>query len=90
MSWQQWRSRRLHKPPGGQELTLGRFRDLEYQERLTRRLQQVEAEYQSVRGAEQLLEVLARVAPVAVESWGPTSGEKKIRLPELFSRRVAA
>ena len=75
---------------GGQEPELGRFRDLEYQQRLTRRLQQTEVEYQSVCGAEQLLELLAGTAPVAVESWGPTSEDKKVRLPALFSRRVAA
>ena len=75
---------------GGQEPELGRFRDLEYQEWLTRRLQQAEVEYQSVCDAEQLLELLAPIAPVAVESWGPTSEEKKVRLPGLFSRRMAA
>lgn len=72
------------------EIALGRFRDLEYQERLTRRLEQVEVEYRSVSGADQLLDILEQIAPVAVESWGPTSEEKMLRLPELFSCSAAA
>ena len=75
---------------GGQEPKLGRFRDLEYQEWLTRRLERPEVEYRSVRGAEQLLDILQRIAPVAVESWGPTAEDKRIRLPELFSPLAAA
>ena len=68
---------------------LGRFRDLEHQERLTRQLWDARPEYEEVRDTVELLQRLSEIAPVELTSWGPTAKDKRFEGAELLRPLLA-
>ena len=65
----------------------GPFQDLDYQESLTQRLEDVTPEYDRIRGPIELCQRLEALAPIMVTSWGPTAKDKRFtqRFPLSFS-----
>ncbi|MCA9790367.1 MAG: adenylosuccinate synthetase [Candidatus Eremiobacteraeota bacterium] len=74
----------------GDRLKLGRFTDLDYQERLGRALGAVEPVYASVADAPSLCAALAELvdAPVCLASYGPTPADKRFK-PSLSPRHAS-